>query len=175
MLARRLGTRAACATSSTVRALSVPLATKGRRLLACKRATRLDSTLRELRSHRTAARIPSAPARLIHEAGLFERDEPVIELTQTRVQIAHSLPVRQMHRAGRVLKHCAYAEEPQVADLAPGFTKACGWRTCRRSPPARRGDAVVAEEMTRHEAAFSSSSRRLPMLTASYAEYPRLS
>lgn len=63
LLARTRGTEAACAASSTVRALSVPLATKGRRLLAGRRATCLDSTFRRLRSHRTAARIPSAQAR----------------------------------------------------------------------------------------------------------------
>lgn len=69
-------------------------------------------------SHHLAARMPSAPARQVHEADLFERDESVIELTQSRVQIAPHLPVRQMHRAGRFLEHWARADEPQLADLS---------------------------------------------------------
>ena len=44
LLARRLGTGAACATSSTVRALSVPLVARGGTLLAAERAARSHLT-----------------------------------------------------------------------------------------------------------------------------------
>ena len=44
LLARRLGTGAACAASSTLRALSVPLVARGGTLLAAERAARSDLT-----------------------------------------------------------------------------------------------------------------------------------